>query len=122
LQNIGTLLRKTLLTQVTLQENGRPRHITVQEFIIRGLVNDAAKRDPKAMRVLFALLERHLAPEDTENTSGGTQSDDRAIIDGYLAREVASLPASPASEDVGQGDATERDCLPPVAAGSDDAA
>ena len=54
LQSVGTLLRKALLTRVTLQENGHSRHITVQEVIIRGLVNDAAKRDHKAMRVLFA--------------------------------------------------------------------
>ena len=119
LQSIGTLLQKALLTRVTLQENGRPRHITIQEVIIRGLVNDAAKRDPKAMRVLFALLERHLVPEDTENASGGIQSGDQAIIEDFQARLMANLTAAPTSEHVGDGDATEPDCLPPDASGSD---
>lgn len=119
LQSVGTLLRKALLTRVTLQENGHSRHITVQEVIIRGLVNDAAKRDHKAMRVLFALLERHLVPEDTENTSGEIQSGDQAIIEDFQARLMANLTAAPTSEHVGDGDATEPDCLPPDASGSD---
>ena len=122
LQSVGTLLRKALLTRVTLQENGHSRHITVQEVIIRGVVNDAAKRDHKAIRVLFALLERHLVPEDTENASGGIQSEDRAIIEDFLARQVVNPTTVPASEHVGQGDASEPDGLPPDASGSDGAA
>ena len=122
LQSVGTLLRKALLTRVTLQENGRSRQITIQEVIIRGVVNDAAKRDHKAIRVLFALLERHLTPEDTENASGGIQSDDQAIIDESLARRALNLTSAPTSERVGDGHATEPDCLPPDASGSDGAA
>ena len=122
LQSVGTLLRKALLTRVTLQENGRSRQITIQEVIIRGVVNDAAKRDHKAIRVLFALLERHLVPEDTENASGGIQSEDQAIIEDFMGRQVVKLTAAPTSEPVGDGGATEPDGLPPDASGSDGAA
>ena len=44
---------------VTIQEGGRQRKMPMQELIVRRLVNDAARGNPRALKLLFALMERY---------------------------------------------------------------
>lgn len=58
-QNFSAVLRRALTTKVVVTENGRQRKITKLEAITTQLVNQAAKANMPAMRLLTGLFEFH---------------------------------------------------------------
>jgi hypothetical protein len=93
---IADQLRRALATQIWIEENGRRRKISAQELIIRGIVNDAAKRDQKAIRILLALTDRYGKSDTPTIDAGDLTADDRRLIEQY----VSSLqPPPPSSEE-----------------------
>jgi hypothetical protein len=89
-QSLGVILDKALAARVSVQENGRRRIMTVREVIIRGIVNDAARRDPRAIRLLLGLVDRHAPDAASKAASVPLLSDDEAVIADYLARHAAA--------------------------------
>jgi hypothetical protein len=83
-KSVGALLREALTRRITIQEDGKPRRITLQEVIIRGLVNDAARRDHRALRVLLSLMERYQDTSDSTVNPADFQPEDQAIIEDFL--------------------------------------
>src|SRR5439155_19699892 len=53
-RSIGQMLQQALNRRVPVHENGRERRIRLQDAIIQGLVNDAARRNHNALRLLFS--------------------------------------------------------------------
>ena len=73
------------MTRVRIEENGRSKTMTAQEVIIRNLVHAAARRDTRAIHLLFTLRERYQdSPETTLNPTE-LESEDRKILEEYLA-------------------------------------
>jgi hypothetical protein len=91
-QDIASVLERALDARVPIQENGRRRIVTMREAIIRGLVNDAARRDQKALRMLFTLLARHQAEALGPKNMGSLAAEDQAILNDFLAEYGASTP------------------------------
>jgi Family of unknown function (DUF5681) len=88
-QSVGEIIEAALMMRVTIEENGRARTITAQEFIFRNLVRAAARGDTKATQTLFALRERYKDSPQTVLDVAELAQDDRNIIENYLA----ALPA-----------------------------
>lgn len=88
-KSLGRVLIEALSRRITVQENGKDRKMLMRDVIVQGLVNDAARRDPKAVRLLFALIGRYgdSLEQDTDMVSLLLQ--DETII----AEFVASLTA-----------------------------
>lgn len=101
-QDVATILERTLDMRVKVTDGGKRHTISMREAIIRGLVNDAARRDPPALRLLFALLTRHPADPDVSADESGLSPDDEAIVAGFLARRsLRSTPAALKSPEAG---------------------
>jgi hypothetical protein len=100
-KSIGRLLEEALARRVTINEGGRQRTMRMQDVIIQGLVNDSARRDPRALKQLFALIDRYSENQDQDDAAA-LLPDDRAILEAYLASmtasETAAEPRSPNSE------------------------
>jgi Family of unknown function (DUF5681) len=86
-KNLGKVLQDALQRRVTIKENGRERKMRAQDVIISGLVNDAARRDPSAVRLIFALIDRYAAGDERE-ADLVFDHEDQEIIESYLARRA----------------------------------
>ena len=84
-RSIGQMLQQALNRRVIVHENGRERSIRLQDVILQGLVNDAARRDHNALRLLFWLLERYGQSGETAINLGELTADDSAIIERYIS-------------------------------------
>jgi Family of unknown function (DUF5681) len=93
-QELGAVLDRALNARVVVNESGRRRTITMREAIVRGIVNDAARRDPKAIRLLLTLLHRHSPGTGAAPEAASVLAEDQAILADFLARHspTASSP------------------------------
>ena len=79
-KNLSTLLNEALNEPVLVAENGGRRKITKHRAIITQLVNQAAKADWRAIKILLDLvqeIEARNAPENPETSFGS--ADDKVI-------------------------------------------
>jgi hypothetical protein len=89
-KTIGKVLAEALARRMAVQtKNGEERKMRMQDIIIEGLVNDAARRDPRALKLLFMLMDRHGEGHETEIDTTALQPDDLAIIETFLASSRA---------------------------------
>lgn len=66
-RNFGTILKQRLKQRVTIVEKGRRKTITMEELIIRKLLNDAVAGDVHARRDVFRLAA------EQKDAKGGIQ-------------------------------------------------
>jgi hypothetical protein len=102
-KSIAKLFAEALGRRVTIQENGRPRKIRMQDLIIQGLVNDAARRERRAVQLLFSLLDRYGDGREQEIEATALSSDDEAIINRYLASAQAQAQEGTNDSQLSQG-------------------
>jgi hypothetical protein len=98
-RTIGQELELALSAMVTVTENGKARRLPMRQVIVRGIVNDAARRDPKALRLLFDLMRRQAGENEMLAPTETSESDDQAILADFLAR----YGAPPAVPETGAG-------------------
>ncbi len=109
--DFGTILEQALTARVAVQENGRRRHVSMREVIVRGLVADAARRDPKALRMLMVLLQR-FGPKPELAEAMVPSAEDQAILEDYLARyDQARLDKRPVAPDNAGGVAVDSEVV-----------
>jgi hypothetical protein len=84
-KSLATVLDDALSRYVTVQEKGRERRMRAQDVIIHGLVNDAARRDTKAIKLLFGLMERYIGNAEGQIDRSAQSAEDKEIIERYLA-------------------------------------
>ena len=80
-KNLSTLLREALKEPVIVVENGRRRKITKRQAIITQLVNQSAKADWRATKILLDILqaiESRSEPTAAE-TSSFSEADEKVI-------------------------------------------
>jgi len=105
-RGIDKMLRDALSRRVRVQEDGRTRVLTVLEVIIRRVVNDAARMDQKALKILLSLTDRYGGTSETAVDMKELAAEDQAILANYLA-EQQELGAS--SEDESSAGASHAD-------------
>lgn len=101
-KSVAVLLQEALNRKVTIREKDHARRVTVQEVIIQGLVNSAARQDPKSLRVLLSLMERYQHSTEPTVDPAHFLPEDRQIIENFLAQRVADV-RGPTGNDVSQG-------------------
>jgi hypothetical protein len=85
-RNLSTLLCETLNEPVIVAENGGRRKISKRQAIIKQLVNQSAKGDWRAAKLLLDILqdiERRTEPETADSSFG---SADEKVIEQLKAR------------------------------------
>jgi hypothetical protein len=92
-KTVSVLIEEALARRISVDENGRPRKISVEEIIIRRVVNAAAKGDLKAVQLLLQLRERY-RDSSAENIDPQDLESDKEILDAYVSRLPASQPVS----------------------------
>jgi hypothetical protein len=106
-KDLGSILRRVLDSRVPIQVNGHRRIMTMQEAIVRGLVIDAARREPKALRMLFTLMARHQAEPGAVRDTASLAAEDQAILAEFLAQYGVTENGVDAS--LSDGQAADRD-------------
>jgi hypothetical protein len=93
-KNLSTVLSEALNERVIIAENGGRRKISKRQAIIKQIVNQAAKGDWRAAKLLFDILqeiERRTEPEPSANAFG---SEDEKVIEQMKARMRGKKPES----------------------------
>ena len=113
-KSLGQVLEEALSRRIAVNENGRQRTMRMRDVIVQGLVNDAAKRDARALRLLFSLMDRYSG--DQEGAADTLLPDDRAILEAYLQASTAqpepTMPregAAPVEASASHGDPGDGD-------------
>jgi hypothetical protein len=86
-RGINKMLQDALSRRVRVREDGRARALTVLEVIIRRVVNDAAKMNVKALKLLLSLMDRYGGTSETAVDMKALSAEDQKIIAGYLAEQ-----------------------------------
>jgi hypothetical protein len=83
-------------------EGGKTRRLQALEVMLRRLVNEAMRSDPKAMKLLLSLVERYGESPDLGVHLDQLLADDQAILKEFL--EGAVPPAADRTAETGAGD------------------
>jgi Family of unknown function (DUF5681) len=95
-KTVGKTIEEALMRKVTIEEDGRRVRLTVQEVIIRNLVNAAARRDLKAVITLFRLRDHYQDSNEMILNPAELDPNDQAIIEEYLKKaQTASTSPGP---------------------------
>jgi Family of unknown function (DUF5681) len=90
--NVGTVLERTLLEMVVINEGGQRRTISKLEAAVKQLTNKAASGDLSAVKLLLALIrsaeEREAQQTPAASALGET---DTKVMQGMLKRLATSL-------------------------------
>jgi hypothetical protein len=89
-RNFETDLQEELRETLILREPGkRPRRVTKQRALIKRLYVNAAKGDPRAMTLLFNLLQRLKRDEALSDEPPVLTPDDDEILRSFLERQLS---------------------------------
>ncbi len=91
-KNLSTLLREALNELVVVAENGGRRKITKRQAIITQLVNQSAKADWRATKILLDILQGIEARTDPGATEAAFDQGDEKVIEQLKARFSKSDP------------------------------
>jgi hypothetical protein len=90
-RSLDQVLRQALDRRVPDPRRGERHTVRMIELIVEGLVLGAARRDPRMVRLLLALIDRY-APSDAPNeTQENIRAADKEILDEYIASLGAAL-------------------------------
>jgi hypothetical protein len=89
-RSMGAVLQDVVRQKVTVTEGDRSRRVPLLDVIFRRLAADAARSDPRAVKLLVSLLERYGDADSAEGASDDMSADDRRILARYLGSSAAS--------------------------------
>jgi hypothetical protein len=92
IKNLSTVLSEALNEPVIVAENGRHRKITKRQAAFKQLVNEAAKGNWRALKLLVDILqdiERRTEPETAESSFSAA---DEKVIEQLMARLARGEP------------------------------
>jgi Family of unknown function (DUF5681) len=104
-RNIGAILREVIGQKIAVTEGGKTRRLPALEVMLRRLVNEAMRSDPKAMKLLLSLVERYSESPDPEVHPDQLLADDQAILKEFLAGAVPQAADRAAETNDGDPDA-----------------
>jgi hypothetical protein len=88
-RSVGAVLQSILSQRLTVAERGRTRRVTRLEIMLLQLANDAARGDPRAMKLLLELNDRYGQPTDGGVQSEELSAEDLEILAAYSPQAVA---------------------------------
>jgi hypothetical protein len=90
-KSLDQVLRQALERRVPDPRRGGRHTVRMMELIVEGLVLGAAKRDPRMVRLLLALMDRYAPNETATVDPEEIRAGDREILDEYIASLTAAL-------------------------------
>lgn len=90
-KSLDQVLRQALDRRVPDPRRGGRHTVRMIELIVEGLVLGAAKRDPRMVRLLLALIDRCAASDASAEGAEEIRSADKQIIDEFIG---SLIPAS----------------------------
>jgi hypothetical protein len=87
-RSVATVLQAILNQKVAVTENGRIRKVAVIEVMIRRLVNDAMRSDPRALKLLLSMADRVQTSGEAAPDLGAMMAEDTAILEHYLGAQA----------------------------------
>lgn len=85
-KSLSQLLTEKFAQRVTVQENGTSRQMGMLEVLVHKLINDAARGNLRATRLVLDLWERCGEFSGQNTPVGDLAAEDRAIINAYLQK------------------------------------
>ena len=80
---VGAVLQDIIRQKIAVTENGKTRRVPALEVMLRRLVNDAMRSDPRAVKLLLSLVDRYAESPETalqsRRRAGRGSGDPRAI-------------------------------------------
>ena len=115
-KSAAAALQEALSAKVTVQINGRPHTISMQEAMLKGLVNAAVRQQLPAIRTVLELQSRLLdAVDGMPSETDVVTEDEEDIMRNVLARHGAGIASAPRAVVESADDAP--DGLPPSPSG-----
>jgi hypothetical protein len=71
-RSVEAFLKEAIEQKVAVTENGKTRRISALEVMLRRLVNDAMRSDPRALKLLLPLIDRYSEPPQAVNAKNVT--------------------------------------------------
>jgi hypothetical protein len=90
-KSIDQVLRQALHRRVPDPRRGGRHTVPMIEIIVEGLVLSAAKRDPRMLRLLLALIDRYAPSDAPKADPDEVHAADREILDEYVASVTAAI-------------------------------
>jgi len=98
-RTVGAVLQDIMRQKIAVTENGKTRRIPALEVMLRRLANDAMRSDPRAMKLLLALIDRYSDSPETALRLGDILAEDWEILAQYLQKPVDFVPDPPLKSD-----------------------
>ena len=92
-RSIGQVVNDVIGQRIVVTENGRKRRVPALEVIMRRLVNDAMRADPRAIKVLLSLVDRYADAGPSAVDVGAMLAEDKLILSRYLPEALNGQPA-----------------------------
>lgn len=92
--NLKTDLMQELNETIAITENGKPRRISKQRALIKSLMNNSIKGDPRAVGALIRMILT-LSDDSDASPAGKPSPQDEQILRDYVARQVAKPEDTP---------------------------
>jgi Family of unknown function (DUF5681) len=89
-RSVGAVLQDIIRQKIAVTESGKTRRIPALEVMLRRLVNDAMRSDPRAVKLLLSLVDRYAESPETTLRLGDVLAEDQEILAQYL-QEPAGL-------------------------------
>src|SRR5665213_3436666 len=81
---VGSVLRDILQQKVPVSDNGKKRHLSALEVMLRRLANDAMRSDQRALKFLLTLADRYAESPETALQIHELLAEDEEILAEYL--------------------------------------
>jgi len=90
-RNLATDLAEELAERIPIREGKRRLRVSKQRALLKAMVAKALKGDARAAGIVLQLVERVVTPEMARAGPAGDNlpADDRAILDRFLAEQLA---------------------------------
>lgn len=89
---VGAVLQDIMQQKVAVNEKGKTRRIAALEVMLRRLVNDAMRSDPRAVKLLLSLVDRYEDSPQATLHLGEMLAEDREILAQYLQESAGPSP------------------------------
>jgi len=82
-QSVASIFKTIMSQKVNIAESGRTRRITRMQLILLRLANDAARGDPRAIKLALELNDRYGQPSQASAQAEEMSADDLEILAAY---------------------------------------